>query len=393
MAAALLLYGPWTDDAAELAGWDVERFQEIADIDGQPWIDEPVEYPPGSVLILETIAGSDIVGTHRLLVSLSLIVDLGIAVVIAGLRSQRAATAYLALGLPLVPMGLLRLDLWSVGLAVLGAAALAKRANKLFALAATAAALIKAWPVLLLAAAWAIGRRTAVLYAMIAMAITGLAWLAYGGWSLDPLRQVLTLRGAEGWHLESVPGSVIALFTDTQATLQFNAYRIGSIQRPFVVAGQFATMVTTIVLVVRARRFVEPGTSDRPSRWDGAQVDLQTAAIVMLGATAALIVTAPLLSPQFLLWLTPWAALTIPRDREDEEKPNGSPAGPIRWLLPLTAVATILTGATLAAFGPEDLGQPIAALLLLARDGVLIAIAGCAIGALTPRRLPMAQTE
>jgi hypothetical protein len=81
-------------------------------------------------------------------------------------------------------------------------------------------------------------------------------------------------------------------------------------------------------------------------------------ALVMLGSTTALIVTAPLVSPQFMLWLTPWAAILY-RDR---------------LLLGLTGTAVALTASILAVFGPPDLDHPVAAAGLLARNGILVAV-------------------
>ncbi len=51
-AAAVLVAGPWTDQATELAGWDVARFQQMADEPGRPYADHEVEYPPGSVVLV-----------------------------------------------------------------------------------------------------------------------------------------------------------------------------------------------------------------------------------------------------------------------------------------------------------------------------------------------------
>ena len=52
VVAAVLAFGPATDEPAELAGWDAERFQEIAERQEPAWSGQPVEYPPGSVVVL-----------------------------------------------------------------------------------------------------------------------------------------------------------------------------------------------------------------------------------------------------------------------------------------------------------------------------------------------------
>lgn len=416
-AAAVLVAGPWTDEATELAGWDVARFQQMADEPGRPYADHEVEYPPGSVVLIETLAGGGVVRTHRSLVALSLAVDLGVAALVRRLGGNRAAGTYLLLGLPLVPMGLLRFDLWAA-LAAVGAVSVAVaghgtrpeagsptsearsgparsetwpvtpavagpvRTDLAVGLLVAIGALVKVWPALLVAALWAVGRGRAAAASLAAMAAAGLAWLAWAGAGLDPVGQVLSLRGATGWHLESIPGSLVALFGSSQPELQLDAFRIGHMDSRLVLAGRVVTLavVAALALGVRRNGAGRPAGVVAGSARSGPDVGL-----VMLGATAALIVTAPLLSPQFLLWLTPWAALqtaghatAAPDDR-----------GASRPLVALTAVATTVTGVTLLVFGPPDVGRSVPALLLLGRDGALLAVVALTVrAALRPTGTP-----
>ncbi|MGI9617043.1 MAG: hypothetical protein ACR2QO_29275 [Acidimicrobiales bacterium] len=369
VAALLLIAGPWTNEVAELAGWDVARFQEIAEAPGQPWVDHDVEYPPGSVLAIETIAQDGVVQTHRILVAVALGVDLGIAMLLALSSGRRAAGAYLLLGLPLIPAGLLRFDLLSVALALIAAVALVGPTRReadpgaadttetrpgAFAVIVTAAALVKVWPALLVAGALALGRRTAALAAVMVMAIAGIAWLVYAGLSLDPIDQVVSLRGATGWHVESLGGTITALTSDAQPERQLNAYRIGELNQMLVTAGR----LLTVVIVAGLGWLVHRRGRSRP--------DLELLALFMLGSVAALLVTAPLLSPQFLLWLTPWAAVVA----------TGTGRGD-RWAdisVALTAAATLVTGAVLAYYGPPNVAEPTPAALLLARNVTLAAL-------------------
>ena len=375
VAAGILVFGPWTDAAADLSGWDVERFQELADLEGRPWVDEPVEYPPGSVLLIELVGQRSVVGTHRTLVIASLFVDLAVGAVLVALRSVQAAAAYFLLGLPLVPMGLLRFDLWAVLLAVLAAAALHKQRPKTFALLITAGALVKVWPALLVAAAVAVRRWQAAGWAIITMAVSGVAWLLWVGQDLEPLRQVVSLRGATGWHVESIAGSLTALLADVEPMLQLNAYRIGTLSRSLVMVGQIITIAVVGGLGLLGWR--RTTAASRSTTTDDEET-LTVVAVIMLGATAALIVTAPLLSPQFLMWLTPWAALAV----------NDRP------LLGLTGAATTLTGVTLTVFGPAELAGATPAVILLIRDALLLlVIAQCFrwLQATTPSGKPVAE--
>lgn len=404
-AALALALGPWADDPGELDGWDVARFQEIAHAPGRHWVDHEVEYPPGSVIMIEAVAAEGVVGTHRRIVALSLVVDLAVAAMVAVIGGPRAATAYLMLGLPLVPMGLLRFDLWAVALAVLALVALTQRRTAAFAVLTTAAAMVKVWPALLLAAAFAAGPIRArgrtpdsegttpldpvlnpalnpvpnpVTATVGVMAVSGLAWLVYGGWSLDPVDQVLSLRGATGWHVESLGGTLTALFTDEEPRAQLNAFRIGELNSALVLAGRALTIAVVAALVLFGRRAASDDVSAADHSAEAGLVEV--AALVMLGSTAALIVTAPLLSPQFLLWLTPWAALLASHRRRGNY-----------LLLGLTAAATVMTGLVLTIYGPPRLAETAPALALLGRNLVLVAVAIATI--VTMRRWALNRSE
>ena len=351
MAAALLLFGPWTDDPAELEGWDATRFQQISDAVGTPWVDYPVEYPPGTVVLIEVLARSNEVGTNRTLIASSLVVDLATAIVLERTLRRRlgpdVGLVYLLLGTALVPAGLLRFDLWSSAGVALGLILLVKRPRLAvdlgFGLAVAVGAAIKVAPVLLVAAALATRRWRAAAAATAIGTLFGAAWIVVGGF--DAIGQVLSLRSVTGWHLESVPGSLIALATSEQPRLEADAFRIGTINPSLTLVGRVITVIVTLMLLlVGQRRRSTP----------------ETAASVTLGATACLLVTAPLLSPQFLLWLTPPAAMLW-----------STPARKLTWL---TGAAVALTALTLALFGPPDLDHPIAASLLLIRDALVIAL-------------------
>ena len=407
VAALVLVLGPWTDEPRELAGWDVERFQAIADLDGQPWVDEPVEYPPGSVVLVESLNRGGVVGTHRLLVLVSLAVDLAVAFAVGSLGGRRAAVAYLVLGLPLVPMGLLRFDLWAAAAAIGAVAALAQRRPAAFALFATAGAMVKIWPAAVIVAAVAVGRWRSAALAVACSAITGLAWLGWAGWTVDPVTQVVSMRDATGWHLESIGGSITALITDDEPQLQQNAFRIGTLDGRLVLAGRVGTVVATLVAVALALRRPEEGRPAAASDVAGGQslddraldhrapdrrVDVAVVALVMIVAVGTLIVTSPLLSPQFLLWLTPWLALApgsvapTPGGGSDREASLRSQRAewPRVWWLGFAATA--LTGITLAVYSPSGLAEPQPALLLLGRDALLVLTVGAALVSLTQHR-------
>lgn len=389
---AFLAFGPVTDEPAELAGWDAERFQEIADRTGQAWVDEPVEYPPGSVVVLDAVAGSDVVDTHRRLVILGLVVDLATAAALARWAGRRVAGAYLILGLALVPLGYQRLDTIVTGVAVAAALVgglattrprpdLHPGPRRLTGLSAdlgpatliAVGALIKVWPLVLVVGAVAAGRIRLAVAAVIATTAGGVAWLLALRHGLDPVDQVLSLRGATGWHVESLPGAVVAALGDEPARLELNAYRIGDL-RPALVSGG------RVVAVAVMGALAGLGWLATVRNSTGGPGPSSRFAIATLGATAALLVTAPLLSPQFLIWTTPWAALLMAGDDPGPVAPGRSPLA--RPTVLVTGAASLLTGAVLTGFGPAGLTSLIPALALTTRNLALITLVGLCLAAL-----------
>lgn len=338
----MLIFGPFTDSADELEGWDAARFQQIAEAPGQPWVDHQVEYPPGSVVLIEMLARKDVVGTQRLLVVLSLAIDLGLAAALERLVRQDVGLTYLLLGLVMVPAGLMRFDLWAAALAALGLIGLARERTTLAATGVAVGAAIKVFPALLLPVAIAARRWKEAAAGAAVSALLGAGWLSYGG--TKAIDQVLSLRGVTGWHVESAPGSFIALFTDETPRFEADAWRIGTLNQSLVFGGRLLTVVAVVALGWAV--------------WKGPPA-LDRLAAMLLGSTAALLVTAPLLSPQFVLWLTPMAAMLW-------ASPNRQPV----WL---TAAVAALTG-LIGFAGPENLGHPAAALALLLRDALLVAL-------------------
>lgn len=373
------MVGPWVDETTELAGWDIERFLAIARDGGRAWRDTAVEYPPGSVIVfelLDRLSPSGAVGlvtAHRLLVVIALSADLAVAWLLHR-RDRRAGLSYLLLGLPLVPMGLLRLDIVAALPAVAAVLLVARppavteRVNEPARLTAAGAlvavgAMIKLWPALLIPALWSTRRERAAAAAIAAGAVATAWWLLWADAGLDPIRQVVDLRGATGWQLESV-GGVLTTLADAVGLrtlgpeegvrLELNAFRIGTLIPWAVTVGRAVAVAAMAALAWRARR-----VANGP--------DLPVVAAVTLGCVAALIITSPLLSPQFLLWLTPWAALLMSDGHRQSARRLPAP-------VLLTAGATALTGTVLTVFGPSDLADPMAAAILAVRNGLLIAL-------------------
>ena len=349
VAVLVLAAGPWTNTDSELAGWDIDRFSQIDQISGRPWVDVPVEYPPGSVVLIKSLVSSELVRSHRLLVGLSLIVDLGIAALLGKHFGRRAAAAYLLVGLPLIPMGLLRFDLWMALTALWALIALRNQRPTSFGMSVAAGAAIKIMPMLMIPVALAAGRLRAAAASSIWGATLFVCWVSYAG--LDAPGQVLSLRGATGWHVESLPGSLVALFGNADAQLEADAFRIGTMSSMLVLLGR-SLFVAVLAAIATARYRAQENEPECDETLPNV--------VALNGIIAALLITAPLLSPQFMLWFTPFVAIAITQ---------------LGWRSPVTApiiAAIAITGFTLAVFGPPNLAATAPATLLVLRNILLI---------------------
>ncbi|MDY7105841.1 MAG: hypothetical protein S0880_32045, partial [Actinomycetota bacterium] len=233
--------------------------------------------------------------------------------------------------------------------------------------ALAAAVMVKTWPALLVPPLLASGRWRAAVWSVAATGAAVVAWAVWAG--VDGPLQVLSFRGATGWHVESTGGIVTVLWSGADAALEAGAYRVGSAPLAAKAVGALAVVAVTSAACVgvwlRSGEQAADG-ADEPA--PGA-----TAELAALASIAALLVASPLLSPQFLVWLTPWAAVA-------------AAAGHRRIAL-VVAAACALTQVTLVAFSPAGLDATAPALLLGVRNALLGAAALSSVRILlAPRR-------
>jgi hypothetical protein len=325
---------------------DSVRYGEIATSEGRPYRDHAVEYPPVTLAAIEVVAGGHDPhdpGIARNVVVLSLAADLAAAAAIGWGFGARARRRYLLLGLPLVMTGLayLRLDLLSVALAAGGLALVRRRRPTAGGLVLVAGAFAKLWPAALLPVL-AVQRRWRALGISLAAGSAGLAaWIASAG--THGLRQVLTMRGADGWQIESLPGSILLLVEPADAVLDAGAYRIGS--SPALL--RYGLALAGVAVIAAA--------------WQRAgrrREDVGAAGVVAL---AALLVSSALLSPQFVLWLLPAVAVLPAAAAFDHTRR-------------VAAVASVLTGLVILVEVPIYERALYAEVILLARNLVLVAL-------------------
>jgi hypothetical protein len=326
---------------------DVRRYQQVADEDGRPYRDFAFEYPPVMVAAIEAVDGGSVRSTTVRLMWSQLVVDLAIAAVVAWAWGRRAGIAYLVLGLPFLvyPFLYLRLDLLSVFLAVLAAALVRRRHPYAGGTVLTVACFAKLWP-LVLVPMLVVRRAWRALGAFVVSFVAGLtAWIAWGG--VDGPVQVLTTRGAKGWEFESTVGALVRSIGGSTPQLERYAWRVGEVSewaRNLLALALLAAVAFVWFLASRAK----PGG---PGVLDGLAP--------MAGITAFLVLS-PLLSPQFLAWLLPFAAIAVPH-RE-------------RLVAGLTFVACGLSVALLALLPELIDGGTLAIFVLAARNTALIGL-------------------
>lgn len=395
LVAGVLIAHPSFSDADTLQDWDIDRFAAIANASGRPWVDHQVEYPPGTVIIADVLIDDDsdaaLVQGHRRLIVATLLIDGATALLLHRRVAPLAGLTYLAIGTPAIGLALVRLDLWAAFAATAALLCLKpERAGSQhrwlsasqFAVLVTVGWLIKLFPAFLVPIAFGMRAYRHVLAALTVSALTLGLWVWWAG--TDAITQVVSLRDATGWHLESIPGSLTALFGSSPVQLEADAFRIGTINPTIVTIGRGLTLGLLAAMLwwispwyQRRRTSVTAAGTDSPTatatplrsgplRIDGqpAMSSIELPALMMLSVVAAMIVTAPLLSPQFVLWLIPFAACLVTSERD------------LRRIEVVSTAATVaLTAIVLTLWSPPELGTPIAAALLLARDAALIVVA------------------
>jgi hypothetical protein len=259
---------------------------------------------------------------------------------------RRAALAYLVIGAPFLflPFTYFRIDLLSVALAMWGLAFARRNRQVAGGVLLALAVFAKLWPLAVLPALVAAGRLRALVASIVTGLVGAIAWFVLGGTA--GFEQVLTFRGARGWQIESVGGGIVRAFTNETPHRESGALRFGEI--PFWVTAALVILMLSLVACIWFR--VATGTKD----------DVLIYGVAPLVATAVFMVCSPLLSPQFLIWLTPFAAICWV---------SGERA--LAWT---TGWAVVLTMMLTQTYAQLFRAEPVGHVMLLARNGLLVAL-------------------
>lgn len=275
-----------------LVGDVVARYVRIAPIDA-PWVSELVEFPPLSVMLIEPLAWvaerSEVLAVHMIIQGTVLLLLWAVVWYGWGIRGLRRLLFWT---LPMLPVLLLRLDALSL-LLVAGALLLVKRGRPIGAgVAIGAGVLAKVWPGLLVLT---LARRhwKAAVAGVVATVVGTLVWMAVT--TVHAPLQVLGFRGAEGWHMESVAGTIVRLVDGGTPELEQGAWRFGD-----------ASWLLTVVLGLVAIAIVvwASGRIESPERQ-------------LLVALPVVLIASPLLSVQYAAWLA--LPLALAETRWDEK--------------------------------------------------------------------------
>ncbi len=331
------------------------QYRQLVAADGWPYRDKTVAFPPVSYLAFEVVERyGDATTGGRLLVITQLAADLVVAGALAAGWGRRAAITWLALLLPLLWDGwvLARIDLLSVALAVGGLALVRRRAETAGGIALVASALAKVWSVALLPGLVVEGQRRATRAAVVSAVVAGGAWLLVGG--VGGVTDVVFFGGSRGWQVESTVGALTYVVTGGPLRAEGGAWRIGTEPSWAGTVLGVATLVTIAAAWILAARRPGPLAPDR----------------ARLAAVGAVMVLAPVLSPQYLVWLLPFAAV-LHADR---------------LVVALAAAASVLTAAVAHAYDDFVAGSPWWEWTAVARNAVLLALVAVAfVGLVRPR--------
>jgi hypothetical protein len=321
----------WSPPAARSG--DVLRFVQIAH-GGTPYIDQQIEYPPLETGVVLVVGASSITVTAIVLALVNALATVGCWFLLRRGWSAGVARAFLWFALPMQVFLPFRLDAVSVLLALAGTTLAMRDRGAAGGTVLGAAVLFKVWPIVLLPLL--VIRRLWRPLAFASVVIVGgtILWAVLFG--ADALWQVASYRGASGWQIESVFGSIVRLTTGAPIRIEAGAIRIGQASS----LDLLGLRVITVLLVGLAWFLAR----NRP---------IDPAGGPALAAVAFLLLLSPVASPQYVMWLLPWAAITAAE--------RGSPDV---WIF--TVGATITAAGVFAIYWGDPYDVAVTTLVLLA---------------------------
>lgn len=352
--AVVVLIVVHANERPTMLSGDLDRYNQIATSFGVPYRDFQVEYPPLTYTLIRALHFQGRSMSLAAVAVASLAFDLGTAAVLARGWRARTGIVYLALGLPFViePFLYLRVDLLPVFLVAAGLALTRRRYDTAAGGAFALAVLAKIWPFAVLGVLVVERRWKALVAGAVGGAFLMAVWWRQAGTA--GLQQVVSFREATGWQTESLPGILWHLRDPSRVKFESGAWRTGIMPvwaRPLLT-------VLSLVFVVLAwwwawRRSNDPDTSE-PDR------DLAVYGWAPLAAVLALLIFAPIVSPQYISWILPAAAIVA--------------AVGHRFVGWLTFAITSTTAFTFLMLGEQPQGLLLATVPVLVRNILLVVL-------------------
>jgi Glycosyltransferase family 87 len=274
---------------------DVLRFYQIAH-GGTPYSEQEVEYPPLETALVLVLGSTSQTGTVWLVALTNAIATIWCWRVLRRSWSPEVGRLFLWFALPLQIFMPFRVDTVSVLLAVWGIAIAQRDREAAGGGLLGGAVLFKLWPIVLVPV-FVIRKRRTALVTTIAVTVGGaLVWA--GAFGLGAVRQVETYRGATGWQIESVFGAVYRYLTHAPIRIEAGAARVGETTGVEVFGLRLASLLlVALAWIAASRRSVDPAGGPA------------------LASVASVLLLSPVASPQYVMWLLPWAAITASERR------------------------------------------------------------------------------
>jgi hypothetical protein len=333
---------------------DAARYRDLVLVHGRPYVDFQSEYPPLALIVFKLLGPASFKAFTVRLIVLQSICQAAIAATVFWAWGRNAGWKYLYFSAPLLVHVLTKFDLVAVACATFGTALIARhrRRGGIAGAIIAAGAFVKIYPALLLPLFAARRQWKAAVAGFSVLAAGGLAWIVYGGTA--GIRQVVTYRGTRGWHVDSVPGSLVYLFTRNVPRFLDGTWRVGAPASVFTVLLYVGLIVSVAwVCAVAASRPVPDGLAE-------------------MTIILATLVWGTLFSVQFVAWFLPFAAVVAARGHRR-----------IEWATWAVVLLTFL--AQLLWSDPLTHESLAVEMLVLARNASLVVMFGYAIAALGPR--------
>jgi hypothetical protein len=275
--------------------------------------------------------------------------DIAISFILRWVWSLRTQAAYLVLGLPLVafPFIYARVDLFTVLLVVVGLALVRRGADGWGGAALAGAVLAKVWPFAVAPILLIERKRRGMVSFVVSGLVGGLVWIAVAGTS--GVKQVFSFRDATGWQVESLPGILWHLKDPGRIKFESGAFRTGVMPlwaRPTLTLLSVAFVVLAWWWAARRRR--------------AGSTDDVVYALAPLACVLSLLIFAPILSPQYIVWFLPFSAILAASGR--------------RLVAGLTLAITVITTISYITVPSAAEGALYGTLPVLVRNLLLVAL-------------------